>query len=79
MNSEIFISTRKQNNEVIQYTSEVSDLNESRYQLYYRSDIDFWDGGRPPTPPAGALPQTPSLWRGRSLYAFNHNIYAQKP
>jgi len=30
-------------------------------------------------PPAGALPQTPSLWRGRSMYVFNHNIYAQKP
>jgi len=47
---------------------------------YYSSDINFWEGElRPPHPPAGALPQTPRLWRGRSLYAFNHNIYVQKP
>jgi len=70
----------KQDDKVIQYTSEVSDFIDSQYQLYYRSEINFWDGGlRPPHPPAGALPQTLSLWRGRSLYAFNHNIYAQKP
>jgi len=64
----------EQDDEVIQYTSEVSDIIESQYKIYYRSDIDFWDGGAPPT-----HTQTPRLWRGHSLYAFNHDIYAQKP
>jgi len=41
---------RKQDDEVIQYTSEVSDIIESQYQLYYRSDIDFQDGGLRPRP-----------------------------
>jgi len=42
----------EQDDEVIQYTSEVSDIIESQYKLYYRSDFDFWDGGgvHPPTP-----------------------------
>jgi len=26
------------------------------------------------SPPAGALPQTPRLWRGRSLYAFSKQV-----
>jgi len=36
-------------------------------------------GSAPPHPSAEVPPQTPSLWRGRSLYALNHNIYTQKP
>jgi len=48
--------------------SEVSDIIDSQYQSYYSSDINFWDED-----------ESPSLWRGRSLYAFDDNIYAQKP
>jgi len=66
---------------LIQYTSEFSDIIEFQYQLYHRSDIDFWDrgGAPPPTPPCWGSAPDPSLWRGSSLYAFNHDIYAQKP
>jgi len=59
----------KQDDMVIQYSSEVSEINEFQYQLYYRSDNDFWD--RDP-------PQTSSLCRSRSLYAFNHDIAKKK-
>jgi len=61
----------KQDDGAIQYTTEVNDIIDFQYQLYYSSDIKFWDVGAPP--------HTPSLWRGRSRYTFNHNIYAQKP
>ena len=49
----------KQDDEVIQYTSKVSDIKESQHQLYYRSDNCFWDGGAPlpHTSPLGLCPR----------------------
>jgi len=39
---------RKQDDGVIQYTSEVSDIMDSKYQSDYSCDIIFWDVGAPP-------------------------------
>jgi len=47
---------REQDDEVIQYTSEVSHIIESQYQLYYKSDIYFW--GSAPDPAFVAWPLT---------------------